>query len=138
MDTIHPTVPKPAESTLDSYEAQHPICSDCWHRVRVRTRVGGSALDAKPKTSLNVHCVKRVTTAHSSTRHTGMGTGTSMEATAASYYGGPIEPAIPTPPVPAATSAAPRARITFFFFSLFFFPGFTPLLPALPRGLSPP
>ena len=42
-----------------------------------------------------------------------MGTGTSMEATAAAHHSGPIEPAARTPPVPAA--AAPRARITSFF-----------------------
>ena len=41
-----------------------------------------------------------------------METGTSMEATAAPLHSGPIEPAAPTPLVPA--SAAPRARITFF------------------------
>ena len=42
-----------------------------------------------------------------------------MEATAAPNHSVPIEPAVPTPPVPAA--AAPRARITSFW------SGFTPL-----------
>ena len=46
-----------------------------------------------------------------------MDTDTSMEATAALHDSGPIEPAAPTPPVPAA--AAPRARTTSFVFTLF-------------------
>ena len=67
-------------------------------------------LERTPDNISNSEVSQPPDTIHPRHAHTGMDTGTSMEATAAPNHSGPIAPAARTPPVPAA--AAPRARIT--------------------------